>query len=438
MSRTKATRNQGAVRDYDESRGFVLVGVIIFVFALTILGLSLFSLSSFEAQFLGRSSRSTQALYDAMGGIEWAKMVLAREKKLQAVQDGQPAAASRPARVVSVEAWQGVNNIGSINYSSGEPIRIRGLADDGRGARRMVEFQFEPVLPDGLYRNLIDCHDEFRVTTMVTGGSFPGPRVTELWGPVRIVNNNDTTWETVPGVHPYAGGGVPQPKATSFINTHWGTASDVVVSSVGAAQSPGYTSIYTLDAGGGASVRFFKTEAPPGAGYSIFDKSSYPIINVSGTCVWLARKGMRFDRPVTIVGNAAEDRLIIVSEPLVSLGGTVTIPFPTGIWFFSGLTAQPSNLPVVLVSNAGISFVRGDQIDAPGNAGAISIFGEIIHMEGPRPTGGAKQVFRHDPDMDGVIDELAAKNVLPNAPAVSSSFIPIPGTWRELDPDFPS
>jgi hypothetical protein len=366
-------------------------------------------------------------------------MVLSKEKMLHSVQNGQPAAGSLPPRVVSVEAWQGSNNSGNINYSSGQPVRIVALADDGRGARRMVEFQFEPVVPDGLYRNLVDCHDEFRVTTNVTSGPFPGPRVTELWGPVRVNNNTDMAWESVPGVHPNAGAGVPQPKATAFINAHWNTASDVVVSYPGVPQSPGFQSIYTLDAGGGSNVRFFKTEAPPGAGNSIFDKSWYPIVNVRGTCVWLARKGIRFDRPVTVVGtNPAEDRLIIVSEPLVSLGGTTSIPFPTGIWFFSGVTAQPATLPLVFVSNAGISFVRGDQVTAPSNASAVSIFGEIIHMEGPLPTAGEKQLFRHDPSMDAVIDELAAKNVLPNAPAVSSAFTPIPGTWRELDPDFPS
>ena len=32
--------------------GFVLIGVVIFVLALTIIGISLFSLSSYEAQFL--------------------------------------------------------------------------------------------------------------------------------------------------------------------------------------------------------------------------------------------------------------------------------------------------------------------------------------------------------------------------------------------------
>ena len=59
-------------------------------------------------------------------------------------------------------------------------------------------------------------------------------------------------------------------------------------------------------------------------------------------------------------------------------------------------------------------------------------------MQGPPDYSGNAQIFRHDPSMDAVIDELAAKNVLPNSPAISSNFIPQPGTWRELDPDNPS
>lgn len=414
-------------------RGFVLVGVVMFVLALTILGLSLFSLSSFEAQFLGRSGRSVQTLYDAMSGIEWAKVVLAKEKRLQAVQNSEPAVVSRPPRVVYVEAWQGANSSGTINYSSGVPILIRAMADDGTGARRMVEVQYNPLLPSGLYRNLVECHDELVVVDNA-GGAY---RITELWGPVRVNNNNDTTWETMPGVHPYAGDGVPQPEVTAFINPRWNGASAVSYSTAEHIQFPFFQSIFTLDAGGGSAVRYFKTDATAGQGYTIFDKSADPIINVRGTCVWMVRKGMRFDRPVTVLGNPAEDRLIIVAEPIVSLGPGVSIPRPTGLWFFSGLRT-PTNVPVVLVSNSGLAFDRGDIVTAASAAGMISIFGETVHMEGPPQSSGNRQVFRHDQAMDDVIDELAGKNVLPNAPAVSSNFLMVKGTWRELDPDNPS
>ena len=60
-------------------------GVVMFVLALTILGISLFGLSSYEAQFFGTSSDGSQAFYSAVGGIERAKFVLARKKHYEDV-----------------------------------------------------------------------------------------------------------------------------------------------------------------------------------------------------------------------------------------------------------------------------------------------------------------------------------------------------------------
>ncbi len=51
-------------------RGFVLVAVVMFVLALTILGFSLYGLSSYEGQFLSRSLATQQSLYRAEGGQE--------------------------------------------------------------------------------------------------------------------------------------------------------------------------------------------------------------------------------------------------------------------------------------------------------------------------------------------------------------------------------
>jgi len=65
-----------------EASGFVLVGVVMFVLALVILGLSLFSLSSYEGQFVERTKESDAAFYAASSGIEHAKFALARSESL--------------------------------------------------------------------------------------------------------------------------------------------------------------------------------------------------------------------------------------------------------------------------------------------------------------------------------------------------------------------
>jgi hypothetical protein len=66
-------------------RGFVLPGVVMFVIVLTILGLSLFTLSSYEAQFMNSTLDETQAFYLANGAMDRARYLLASTHLLQSV-----------------------------------------------------------------------------------------------------------------------------------------------------------------------------------------------------------------------------------------------------------------------------------------------------------------------------------------------------------------
>src|SRR5262249_38055573 len=69
----------------DGERGFVLPGVVMFVIVLTILGLSLFALSSYEAQFMNATLDQTQAFYFANGAIDRARYLLTSTYRLQDV-----------------------------------------------------------------------------------------------------------------------------------------------------------------------------------------------------------------------------------------------------------------------------------------------------------------------------------------------------------------
>src|SRR5262249_10843715 len=60
-----------------DERGFILVGVVTFMLALTILGLSLFALSSYEAQFFYASAAREQSLQNSESGMELVKALLA-------------------------------------------------------------------------------------------------------------------------------------------------------------------------------------------------------------------------------------------------------------------------------------------------------------------------------------------------------------------------
>ncbi len=435
MSGARAYRDLGDPPASD-SRGFVLIGVVIFVLALTILGLSLFSLSSYEAQFLWRSHRDTQTLYAATSGIEWAKTILSSERKLQAIRSGQLAWSTRPPEVTLVQAWQGTDSTGSIDFTNGEPVRIRALADDQRGERRMVEKEYWPVVPDALYRHLIDSYSFVYLKSTKAGDTLR----TQLDGEIRLNTNTYPSWQTEawPPLPPAPIlGGVPLPDVTSFINAH-PTSNEI-----------GYTGSGVYDLVGSGDVTFFLTPTPETEQVSLYDHSGPPYdtpvdINVTGTCVWMLPKGIRIDRPVQVFGTAS-DRLVIVAGPIGN--GSPPPPFDKkettyveGIWLFSGIRSD--YVPVVLVSDAQVVISRGQITTWPGTAEALSLFARSVYLEGP--SGGPVeapnvQVLRHPVDMDAVIDELAEKGALPNLTGGSeSAFTPIPGTWRELDPDNPS
>ena len=59
-----------------DERGFILVGVVTFMLALTILGLSLFALSTYEAQFFYSSAAREQSLQNSESGMEVVKALL--------------------------------------------------------------------------------------------------------------------------------------------------------------------------------------------------------------------------------------------------------------------------------------------------------------------------------------------------------------------------
>src|SRR5258705_342375 len=107
-----------------------------FILALTILGLSLFALSSYEGQYMNRSLDSDQALYTAESGIEHAKFVLARKGRLEDVGSGP----YFPSGVVYVSAHRtdGVDpdSVGPVPLNV--PIRISVIASV-ESQSRMIE-----------------------------------------------------------------------------------------------------------------------------------------------------------------------------------------------------------------------------------------------------------------------------------------------------------
>ncbi len=136
--------------DVPSSRGFVLVGVVMFVLALTILGLSVFSLSSYEAQFLRHSHDEVQAFNDAMGGLDRAAYALARTDSLESVR------VHLPPGIDSTSSWQwsGTNRViyGPVNADS--TVWVKVCAHRGP-AERVVTAGFIPTSTQNYYNRTI-------------------------------------------------------------------------------------------------------------------------------------------------------------------------------------------------------------------------------------------------------------------------------------------
>lgn len=412
-------------------RGFVLVGVVVFILALTILGLSLFSLSSFEAQFLTRSSRDTQTLYDAMGGVEWAKMVLSKERRLQAVQDGQPSESTRPSHVVYVEAWQGNNNSGALNFNSGQPVRIRSLAQDDRGIRRMVEQMFEPTNPDTMYGAIVDSYGNFNIPSMAGIPLTERRSQTYLNGAIRVRTDTDPDWRLAPGAMTDWGRNAPQPKVQPYISDN---SALLGTQAIDGHTNSGQFDLLGVDPTG---INFFKS---PGVnGSSVLEQfSASSTIRVANTCVWLLPQGARFNGPVRVEAAGSNPRLVIVAGGLLSgslPGNYGYIPPPyVGLWFYGSLSSV--NVPVVLVSDARI-ILENEQQTAQNNViNDLTIWGAGVKITGPE--AGYSFVAYHTGATDAIIQELGAKGALPGGLGKTSAWPPIRGTWRELDPDNPS
>jgi hypothetical protein len=141
-----------AVRD--DGRGFVLVGVAMFILVLTIVGLSLFSLSGFESQFMNKSMHYSQAFSAASGGLERARFALLATHRLESVQQDLPREGVIYARAVQGTDPNGADSSGTYDLN-GDDIWVRVRARDGAGETELMA-KFHPgTASEDYYKRLI-------------------------------------------------------------------------------------------------------------------------------------------------------------------------------------------------------------------------------------------------------------------------------------------
>ncbi len=407
--------------------GFILVGVVMFTLALTILGLSLFSLSSYEAQFFDGSLTREQALQHGESGLELVRaLISAPPGRLEAAQ--------------SAVGRYGITRAIAYQWRSADPrdTTSRGLlnADSSvvivvtareRGATRTLQARFTPVPPANPYRNLFTAAGGLRYDT--ANGAAP---TVELQGSVwtRVTSAADTAW--VPYVRwlsgrPLVSGLPPVPAADAFVDARLATASAPTLWDA-------KNCILTFRNTGTTPRTFVSPPSPTSAAgrdeyrqYTFFTDAT-TTINVRGTCVWVVPAGVCFRQRVVVQPEPGQSGTLVIVAKANGLAPGYT---NRGIWFQSGLDlTDPGNTRVFLVSAGDIALSALRNL-ASKDVRALSVLaGGSLELMGP-PTGSTWKLT-HDATMDAIADDLLARGALPSTSGGSTTMYAYTGaSWKE-------
>ena len=397
----------------------MLVGVVVFVLALTILVLSLYGLSSYEAQFLQRSLDEEQAFQSALGGVERARFALAHTSLLQSVQQ------NLPEGVDSTVAVQDGASTGPVKWLPTDFVTIR-VSAGVNGARHTIEGRFSPIDSTALsyYAPLLTVSEGIDVVTVSVDPPPNRIHGVLLSGPVWESSPMDTnTWKPLLCAPAPLGirktPTVPVPNVAPYL-THPGPIDAAVLPVV---SGPAANSTYLLDAGAGGAVRYFHT-SDDNVPFNLFPYGCQ--VNVRGLAVWLMPHGIyRIFEPIKIDGFGGQDCLVIIAGS-------------EGITFWGGLQAS---IPVVLVSNGRVVIYHGENPSGSSSTMDVSIFARSAEFMGPDPAlavlplvrapNGPLNTLGTNP---GFIEALANQGALPNAtPAGGRRLALVPGSWQASD-----
>ena len=434
-------------------RGFVLIGVVMFVLALTILGLSLFALSSYEAQFAGRAYDSERALNVAQSGLDHAKFALARKRTLQGAHfPTVPGSPEFPAGLEYVRArrMDGVapDTIANLDQiPSDVPVEIRVLANVN-GERRMLQANFLPQQGVPIYKRLLSITD--RLLVRDSTDSKQPTACAHSWFEGEVMQGGDPACGNYPPGSPVISNDLPQPDVATFFSQHLAAATLLTPSIPASPPSGSNIAISLVGSSPAGQASYFKTITDPnGKPYSLYiprilGDNGQCTITVSGWVVWMLPRGFRSINKVVIEGTGLpdvnglpHDCLVIVAGPSSDLVSTeIGIP---GLWFDNTIENH-DNIPVILVTSGWFGYEHsyaafyslGETLNHLTVFARSALFG----------AGDGQMTLKHlagDPndDPNGLVDRLCEQGALPNSQAGGIRFKSVAGSWKELDPDNP-
>ncbi len=415
-----------------EEQGFILVGVVMFMLALTILGLSLFALSSYEAQFFYSTVSREQAMHRSESGMEVVRALITDPSRASLARLEDARLAVGQFGITQALAYQrrsgnpnDTTSRGAVNRDSTLFIVVTTQSGD---ETRTIQSQFLPVDAKNPYKYLLCAGLGIFYNT-----SNSTQRNVELRGQIwqRVLSAGDTSWTSqvrwLSG-RPMSTGLAPTPFADNFVD----------------AKLPGASAPSKWDEdkheltfqNNGSTPRFFRSPPSPHSaeGRSEFDEYTFfsdaqTTIFVRGTCVWVVPQGVCFRQRVNIQPDGPGGTLVIVSKP----NGRDVGYENRGIWFQSGLAVNdPTNTRVFLVSEGdiGLTHIHNNNTDNTVNAISAVAGGDIEIMG---PIGGSTFQLTHASSMDSYADDLLARGALPSISGGSGSGYAFAGaSWKEL------
>ena len=432
-----------------DERGFILVGVVTFMLALTILGLSLFALSSYEAQFFGASATREQALQNCESGMGLVQQLL--ESHFPRNLENARLAVGQFG-ITSAIAYQARNNDELDTLSTGpvdwdQPVFIVVSAKSG-GAERSLEAKYTPVANANPYQRLLTAGAGITYREDNSSDKDTFRMSGRVWQYVQ--SDADTAWTRqvrwISG-RPVDPSLPPVPLADAFVDEklagpllaptnvqydHDEEDPSYTMTFSNPSPTPGFFHSPDLDPDDNTSPN--ETLFP----FYSFYCSPKITLTVRGTAVWVLPEGLCLKKTLTVKAHESA-----VTPPVLVIVSKANHRHPgyenRGIWLQGALdlTANDAGIAprVYLVSQGDIGVTHDHSYKTPHEAETVSfVAGGSIELEGPIEDR-VFQLGYGGSSMDALADELLGRGALPPvAGGGATAFAVIRGNWRETTP----
>jgi hypothetical protein len=424
-----------ALHPAPDERGFILVGVVTFMLALTILGLSLFALSSYEAQFFVASATREQSLQNSESGMELVKaLISAPGARLENAHraEGQMGITHAFAYQWRSPLETDTTSTGPVNWDS---TLVMVVAAKSGSVERTLQARFIPGVVENPYQRLLTAGQGISVNTSNSTNRSTMRLSGRVWQPVTA--DADTAWTEYVDWNtgrPIERGMPPTPLTDVFVADYLPGAK---VPDSHLDEPDNYKITFN---GLESSPTFFKSPHSPSHADGDREYDEYTFytdaaldLDVKGIAVWVIPEGAFFKNVVKVHAvDGTPSTLVIVAEP----NGRDPAHPDRGIWFKGGLDVTGENVvKVYLVSRGDISIVHKNDENHEHDAHKISIVaGGVIEIGGTE--SGDSFDLRYDPSsMDAIADDLLARGALPQVAGGSgANFVMARQSWLETTP----